>query len=134
MRRDEIGNRLTNSFAGVGLTTVKMSKEEWDRFGPEPRWRFGWVPPLATGTSGLVVVCPELIDRITAELDDDDLDSYLLVIEAWVICTQQYPGRSADEIDGIVQSELYDNARFALRLWSTTDAKALDSGVVPAGC
>jgi hypothetical protein len=130
MRTEQIRERLTKHFKDeLGCVVITPNQWGWAQSHIDPRWRFGWMPPVAPD-SDTIFFCPELLDRITEALDEDDLDSYLLVIELYLDRCLAHRDWPIEEIDRAVESELHEHAPFALTLWSETDARALDAQIV----
>lgn len=134
MRVEHIAARLTRSFRGdFGCAVALVPEKTWSDMPIEPRFRFGYMPPLpivALSGESLVCVCPELIDRVTASLDDDMLDVYLTAVEAFVGAHLMNAGETSDQVMARVETELYEQAPEALALMSAVEATAIDDGIV----
>lgn len=136
MRSEQIAERLGRSFREVpGVSLAVVSADEWALLPLEPRFRFGYLPPIAvteSGESWLVSVSPALIARVTEALDDDLLDVYLTGLEAFVLAHLMNDDESVDEAIRRVEDQLWTQAPEALALMSSVEAAAIDRGVVPA--
>lgn len=135
MRSELIAERLGRSFREVpGCSLAVVSADEWLRLPVEPRWRFGYLPPIEvteSGESWLVSVSPALIAEVTRELDEDLLDVYLTGLEALVLAHLMVEGESSEEAVKRVEDQLYEQAPDALALMLSVEAEAIDRGVVP---
>lgn len=135
MRSELIAERLGRSFREVpGCSLAVVSAEEWLRLPVEPRWRFGYLPPIEvteSGESWMVSVSPALIALVTEGLSEDLLDVYLTGVEALVLAHLMVEGETSEETMKRVEDHLYDNAPDALALMLSVEAAAIDRGVVP---
>lgn len=135
MRTQAIETRLTELFrTDLEQTTVMVDRETWGKMPLPPRFRYGYMPPVpvtADNEEFLVTLCPELIDAVTAWLDEDGLDTYLNAVEAFVAGHLMLPGASSDEVIRHVEDELFDKAPSALAFMTEVELQAIDDGVVP---
>lgn len=135
VRSELIAERLGRSFREVpGCSLAVVSAEEWLRLPVEPRFRFGYLPPIDitdSGESWLVSVSPALIATVTEGLDDDLLDVYLTGVEALVLAHLMLEGESPAETMKRVEDQIYEQAPEALTLMLSVEAEAIDRGVVP---
>lgn len=128
-----IAHRLLGSFGDHECITVTIPMAAWQQIPP---WRFGWMPPLRgqrwpDGQSETVVVfSPELMSRVTESLDDDQLDTYLTVVETVVLAHLASPTTPSADLMRSVEDRIYAASPNALNLWSETDARAVDCGIV----
>lgn len=135
MRSELIAERLGRSFREVpGCSLAVVSAEEWLRLPVEPRFRFGYLPPInitESGESWLVSVSPALIATVTEGLDEDLLDVYLTGVEALVLAHLMVEGETPAATMQRVEDQLYEQAPEALSLMLSVEAEAIDRGVVP---
>lgn len=134
MRANLIAERLTQAFRGdFGCAVAVVEAATWLLLPVEPRFRFGYMPPVPVTNVGdqfLVSLSAELIDRVTVDLDDDTLDAYLTAVEAFVGAHLMSPDKSSDETMRYVENELYEKAPDALALMTEVEAQAIDAGIV----
>jgi hypothetical protein len=135
VRTQAIEDRLTELFrSSLDQTTVMVDRSTWDQMPLPPRFRYGYMPPVPVTTDNedfVVSFCPELIDRVTAWLDDDGLDTYLNAVEAFVAGHLMLPEASADEVIILIENELHDKAPNALAFMTEVELQAMDDGIVP---
>jgi hypothetical protein len=134
MRDAEIAERLERAFRDdFGCAVAVVTAETWQGLPLEPRFRFGYMPPVAitnAGDSFVISVSAELIDRVTGDLDEFLLDQYLTAVEAFVGAHLMDPAESVDETIKRVEDQLYEQAPEALALMSQVEANAIDAGIV----
>jgi hypothetical protein len=108
MRTQAIEDRLTELFrTELQQTTVSVDRGTWSQMPLAPRFRYGYMPPVpitADGEQFVVTFCPELIDLVTAWLN---------------------------EVMRRVEDELLDKAPNALAFMTEVEVQAIDDGVVP---
>lgn len=135
MRSDLIAERLERSFREDFQCAVSVvTAETWRGLPLEPRFRFGYMPPVPVtnvGDSFLVSVSAELIDEVTAGLDDELLDVYLTAVETFVGAHLMLPAESTDETVKRVEDDLYERAPESLELMTEVEANAIDAGIIP---
>lgn len=134
MRVEHIEERLTRSFRDdFGCAVAVVQEVTWVDLPVAPRFRFGYLPPLpivSSGRQNLVCLCPELIDRVTAWLDDNTLDVYLTTVEAFVGAHLMSETETSDEVMARVAAELYEQAPEALAMMTDVEATAIDDGII----
>lgn len=94
-----------------------------------PRYRYGYAPPTPTQPP-VVRLCPVLLDEITSWLTDDELDVYLMAVEAFLAAHLVLRDASSDEIMQYLENELLADALYALRLMTEVEMRALDDRLV----
>jgi hypothetical protein len=115
---------------------VTPSREAWQAFNLDGSYRYGWMPPQPVEDDPhllLVSVCPELIAATTLWLDDDDLDTYLTTVEAFLDAWVAGPASPVDEVYQMVEARLYEDAPDVLVLLSEVEMRALNDGVARTG-
>lgn len=137
-RRDDIRNRLAaHLLEEQGCAVVCPDKDSMTAF-PVTGHLFGWYPPMPIEDDPnvlLVAFSPELIAELTSHLTDEQLDSYLRVVETILdgyieAIETGVPAAIARER---IESALFDTDPDALTLLSEIEARALDTGIVLAG-
>jgi hypothetical protein len=110
-----------------------LTRDEWQSLPLAPAFRFGWLPPVSLDDDENVValLAPSIIDEVTADLDDVDLDAYLLVIEATAAFHLQRRGEPPSSIERALDLHLLDVAPQALVLRCEIEMTALDRGIIP---
>jgi hypothetical protein len=135
MRTQAIEDRLTELFrTELQQTTVSVDRGTWSQMPLAPRFRYGYMPPVpitADGEQFVVTFCPELIDLVTAWLNEEELAIYLDALEAFVAGHLMAPEESSDEVMRRVEDELLDKAPNALAFMTEVEVQAIDDGVVP---
>lgn len=114
-----------------------VAAADWFPFLDIPQGRYGWTYPMRDGALADLVmhVCPELIVKQTAHLDDRDLFEYVGTI-SWM--AEKYLSLLGDRMDspttlevmtwqGEIESELYDLSPHALQITSKVQLSVLDS-------
>lgn len=134
-RREAIIHRLASHILeDLRCAVVTPSKQSWSFYQLSAPYRFGWMPPVQVvdDTPALLVsFCPELIAETTAWLDDEQLDVYLTVVEAFIDAMVAQFSEPVAEVYHRVQNSLYETAPDALALVSQVEVRALDDGIVP---
>lgn len=111
-----------------------LPPEDWRALPLVPQYRFGWTPPFSINADGIdvdviVIISPQVIDEVTAHLDENDLEMYLTVIELAVGTYLQLRGLAPEAIERELEELLM--AATALPLRSAVEMHALDAGIVP---
>lgn len=134
-RRDDIRNRLAAFLLEERCVAVACvpSKTMADR--PVIGHLFGWFPPMPIEDNAdllVVTFSPELIADITEWLTDEQLDTYLGVVEMFLdgYIGAIESGTDTREARVRTESELFDSDPDALTLFSEIEARALDLGIV----
>ncbi len=134
MRTDAIEERLVALFrTELGNTTVSVDRETWQMLPLPPRFRFGYMPPVPVTKeedSYVVTFCPELLDAVTAELDDELLDTYLNAVEAFLAGHIMLPEKHSDAVMRHIEDQLFEEAPDALAFMTEVEAQAIDAGIV----
>ena len=132
MRARQIEQRLVLLLRDELRCRVEIaSAHAWRLLPVEPRYRFGYGPPVLTQPATVVVrFSPELLDEITCWLSDDDLDIYLMAVETFLAAHLVLRDLTSDEIMQRLENELLDDAPRALQLMSTVELRAIDDGLV----
>lgn len=100
-------------------------------------YRFGWMPPVPEDLDEPLLLmysyCPELLAAVTAHLDEDGLDLYLTVVEAffdgWATPPVGDWDRDYHEVLDLLSRHQPDIVRFK----DQVELHALDAGIVVAG-
>lgn len=108
---------------------VTTSAEVWRAAPNEPRYRFGYGPPERTHPP-VVHLSPQLLDEVTGWLSDDELDIYLMAVEAFLAAHLVLREAPSDEIMRQLEDELLAEAPLALKLMSEVEMRAIDEGLV----
>lgn len=134
MRDTAIQDRLVQLFRDeLGHTTVSVDRETWAKMPLLPRFRFGYMPPVPYTNERekfVVSFCPELIDAVTETLDDDDLDTYLNAVEAFVAGHLMLPDTKSEDVMRHVEDQLLAEAPDALAFMTDVELRAIDAGIV----
>lgn len=136
-RAEHIRDRLSRHWLiEVGAATSPMPIEDWHiaagDLGPHARFGAGW--PMPWDEPKLIVpFCAEIIDKVTAELSEEDLDTYLSAVEYLVDLEIGFilDGISREEAVVLAEDQLSETGPGSLVLLSDTQATALDRSV---GC
>lgn len=113
-----------------------IPRSDWLALPLANQYRFGWIPPIDLAEvevedNLIAIISPEMIDAVTAHLDDDGLDTYLTSIEATMAAFVQHRGQPAAQIERDLESLLWEEAPHAIGLRNEVEAQALDAGIVP---
>ena len=132
-RTDEIRIRLCYHFLEeLGVAVATPSKSAWQSVEVDGPHRFGWMPPMTVDDSDdlfVVTFSPHLIAEITFDLDDEDLDTYLTMTEAFIDASLARPDLNTTEVIAMVEHDLYETEPATLELLSRVQAGALDKGI-----
>jgi hypothetical protein len=131
-RTQKINDRILRHFReDLELVVIELDADQWRQLSVPPRYRFGWMPPVrVSGDVATVAFSGEMLDRVTAELTDDELEAYLTVIEVVADAYVAQPTMAPDRIDRLVEDTLIAAAPASFSLWQEIDARAIDSGIV----
>jgi hypothetical protein len=133
-RREVITRRLAGHILeDLRCATVTPSQASWAAYDLQGPYRFGWMPPVQVEDDVpalLVAFCPELLTSTTMWLDDEQLDTYLTVIETFIDGFVAYFKEPTDMVYQRVQNQLYENCPEALALVTAVELRALDEGLV----
>lgn len=133
-RRDDIRNRLgAHLMEERGVAVMCTSSQAMGNY--PVAGQFGWFPPMPIDDDPnllIVTFSAELIADITAWLTNEQLDTYLGVVEMFLdaYIEAMESGTDANEARERAESELFDTDPDALALLSQVEARALDSGLV----
>lgn len=134
-RRKAITHRLAEHIlVDLRCAAVAPSKQSWVSYDLHAPYRFGWMPPVQViddQPALLVSFCPELVAETTMWLSDEQLDTYLTVIESFIDALVAQFTEPPTEVYTRIQDVLYEKAPEALALVSMVEARALDDGIVP---
>lgn len=138
-RTTQISDRLVAYFRDtLHIRSSSIPAEDWKGLAVYPGYRFGWLPPLDLTEEGIdeliAITSPELIAKVTAELNDDQLDTYLTVVEAMMAAFVERRGEPTEAVERAVEDLLYAEAADAILLRHETEAGAIDRGIIPAIC
>jgi hypothetical protein len=136
VRAPEISERLIAHFRGeMGWQVIEVDAATWRGLPVEPRFRFGWMPPVPLTNDPespvVVTLSPDLLDEITKWLTDELLDNYLTTLEAFIDAYVWKRKLPPDEVMRFVEDELLVKAPSALQLMSEVEAEAISDGLVP---
>lgn len=137
VRAEHIRDRLSRHWLiEVGAATSPMPIEDWhiaaDDLGPHARFGLGW--PMPWDEPQLIIpFCPELIDQVTCQLSEADLDTYLGACEFLVDVELGHivDGLSREQAVVVAEDTLNEVGPGSLVLFTDTQLEALDRGI---GC
>lgn len=135
-RSDLIRDRLVGHCRDLNLLCSEISENDWRAMPLALQYRFGWMPPvdldaIEVADNLIVIISPDLLDRITAHLDDLDLGTYLTVIELMIDLFVAHRGQPAEQVAEIVDNAMWDQCSEAFKLRLEVEAFAMDRGIVP---
>jgi hypothetical protein len=136
-RQDHISDRLVAYFRNeLKIYSSNIARADWLNLPLYREFRFGWIPPVDLGEveiedSLIAIISPEMIDAVTAHLEDDELDVYLTVIEMTVAAFVKDRGEEPEVIQRNLENLLWEQAPHAIELRSRVELHAMDVGIVP---
>ena len=135
-RKDAIRNRLAGYLLEDQGCAVVCPSKEAVQLVPIDGHLFGWFPPMPLDDNPdlpIVSICPELIAETTEWLDNDQLDTYLVVVEALLAgyVDALRAGITPEAAREQIESGLFETNPDALALCSEVELRALDAGIVP---
>lgn len=136
-RQDLIRDRLVAYFRNeLKIFSSNVARADWLNLPLHNQFRFGWIPPVDLGEAEvednmIAIISPEMIDAVTAHLEDVELDVYLTVIEMTVAAFVKHRGDDSEDIQRDLENLLWEQAPHAIELRSQVELHALDVGIVP---
>lgn len=132
-RAGAIRTQLRAAIYNLHCIPAAVTRQDWDGYDLPSRYRFGWLPPIPL-TEGpeagtyTVAFCPELLDEITKDLPDTQLEVYLTVLETLICYQLQDPAEPPDNAYRRAEDDMSrtPNTNATLMLYNHTNLSALD--------
>lgn len=128
-RTELIRSELAAALLREGVAVVTPDMEAWRPMAQLGFCRYGWNPPTCIDGDNLLLVMafsPEVIAKVTEELDDEELEVYLATLLTFMAAFIDDPTEDPLKIRHSIEDYLYENNPEALALANEVEASSLD--------